>query len=281
MGRWGKGIYDGDSPLDYLSTITDRIEREIEYWVSPEQVMQSGWWLSQVLTVLEIILIFEQRKIGLGGVPIRSSQLVQRWRSTFMPIWDGEWKSEDNYPISLDDYAYRQQHRPAIEAMFKHLEDTGYEWESLGRSEPKPTITPLSAEYPLPYFSLRFSTDQIGNKVRSFDRFIGALIEQLVKDIIFYLSSEMRWETFEFFWLHEELPVAIDILGVLCKAYQTNPIVNHKAIKIWRATTMEIIRQTAHEYGRTEDSEQYANTAAAFDRLEAVAQKYPPFDWSF
>ena len=100
MGRWGKCIYDGDSPLDYLMTITDRIEREIEYRVSPEQVADSGWWLSQVLTVVEIILLFEQRNIALGGVPIRSRQRVQCWCSAFRPVWDGEWKSKDNYPIS-------------------------------------------------------------------------------------------------------------------------------------------------------------------------------------
>ncbi|MCA0454805.1 MAG: hypothetical protein LCI00_12605 [Chloroflexi bacterium] len=279
MGRWGKGIYDGDSPLDYFMSITDRIEREIEYWVSPEQVANNGWWLSQVLTVMEIILLFEQHNIGLGGVPIRSNKLVQRWRSAFMPVWDTEWKVADNYPIALDDYAYRQKHRPAIETMFKHLEDTGYEWENLGEKAVSITITPLLAEYSLPYFSIRMETNQLGQESSNFDRFIGSLIEQLVKDIIYFLSSETRWEAFGFYRLEEDLPVAIDILGLLCEAYQTDPVVKHKDIKLWRATTMEIIRQNANEYGGTEDSEQYANISAAFDRLEAVAQKYPPFDW--
>jgi hypothetical protein len=59
MGRWGKGIYQSDSALDYFSTIADYIERELAYWFAPEHVSKSSGWLSQAIIPIELFLLIE------------------------------------------------------------------------------------------------------------------------------------------------------------------------------------------------------------------------------
>jgi hypothetical protein len=38
MGRWGNGMYESDSALDYFAKITDLFERELAYWFVPVRV---------------------------------------------------------------------------------------------------------------------------------------------------------------------------------------------------------------------------------------------------
>ena len=64
MGRWGSGIYDSDASLDFFDTIMDRISRDISFWFSPEQVDENAEWLREVLTLIEIRLIFDAHEIG-------------------------------------------------------------------------------------------------------------------------------------------------------------------------------------------------------------------------
>ncbi|MBA3870485.1 MAG: hypothetical protein H0X30_15185 [Anaerolineae bacterium] len=272
------GIYDSDTVMDYIDTIENRIKREIEYWMTPEQVAPNGWWLAQVLAVIEIILLFEQHKVGLGGITIESETTVQRWRKTFMPIWDSEWKADTNYPVALDTFTYRQQHRPAIEAMFNHLETTTYSWKDRTDSNSDPESTPLLPDYPLPYFSIRRESHNDRETV-TVERFTNDLIEQLVKDIIYWLSPEKRGETIAFFVAREEIPAAAETLGFICEIYEQDLGVNEQIVCNWRDITLERIRESDNDMTISWEAtidEQYKIIKATFDRLETVAHKYPP-----
>jgi hypothetical protein len=262
MGRWGKGIYESDSALDYFSTITDYVEREIAYWLSPEQITKTSHWVANLIAPLEIILLLEQDEVR-STVFMNQENLVERWRETFLGVWDSPWEPDQYSRSELDDYAYRQQTRPMIVSIFDRLESINHFWVTIQTNDHRPEFTPLIVGYTAPYFS----------------KHPGRLVEKLVKDIIAYLSLEMRHEALGIFTVHEELPVAIDILGLVCNAYKRHPIVFLRTVRKWRETTLEIINQTRGDYEIADQSEHYANIMAAFDRLEEVTKKYPNEEW--
>jgi hypothetical protein len=261
MGRWGKGIYQSDAALDYFSTISDYFERELAYWFAPEHVSRSSLWLSEAIAPIEVVLLFRQNHIG--SIVFEETKAVERWRNVFLNVWDSEWKSERYLTTESHDIAYRQQHRSGIVGIFNQLETVAQFWTTIRENDHILKLPSLPPDYDLPYFS----------------KYPGRIIERLVKDIIYYLSAEMRPDALGFFRVHEDLPVAIDVLGLLCNSYKTDPIINAKTVGKWRTITLEIFDQTEEEYGIKDDTEHYNNVMAAFDRLEIVAQKYPPVDW--
>ena len=127
--------------------------------------------------------------------------------------------------------------------------------------------TPMSPEYPLPCFPVQGA------------RFLGDLMELLCKDIIYKLSAETRREALLFFMVHEEVPVAVDTLAFLAEKYQITPGITAQTVSNWHDTTMQIIDQTADDYNLKGDPVHFAVFQAAFDKLEAAAQKYPPQEW--
>jgi hypothetical protein len=184
MGRgFGDGIYDSDMALDYESTITDRLERDIAYWVTPEQIDRSSWWLAQVFCIIQTMLLFEEGNIG-STVYLQHEAAVRRWREVILSVWDGDWKGEKiDYPYGDPDY--RKQHRPAIFAMFDRLDSIAHLWTTIGSSSTQIELTPLLLDYPLPYFLVRGA------------RLIYDLMELFRKDIIYRLSAETRNDALE------------------------------------------------------------------------------------
>src|SRR5689334_17041815 len=135
MGRWGDGIYESDSALDYFSTISDRFEREIAYWFSSEHVIHNGYWLAQALAVIEIVLLFEQHDIG-STVYLENSNAIDRWREIFLGVWDESWQHDNQYGSHIYDYdepSYRNQHRQGVVAMFDRLESVAAYWSAIGK----------------------------------------------------------------------------------------------------------------------------------------------------
>jgi hypothetical protein len=274
MGRWGKGIYDSDAALDYQSTITDRLERELLYWLSPEQVRHNSGWLASVLAVIEVMLMFEQHEIGSGGY-IEDESAVERWREVFLSVWDGDWQDDAH---AFGDPAYRQQHHPAIIQMLDRLESIARFWTKLS-SGSREELTPLSPDYPLPYFSKRRWTNRDNKEFVKVDRFTSYLIEHMAKDIIYWLSPEKRGEMLAF--NAEEVWVLADALGYLCNIYEQTPGVNEQTVRAWRDNTVQIWKGflEGDKLVWDETDELYQNVMRAFDRLEAVAQKYPPYEY--
>jgi hypothetical protein len=283
MGRWGNKIYQSDSALDFFATIIHQLEREIAYWISPEQVLSNGWWLAQVLAVIEMMLLFDQHDIG-STVYLRNPNTVQRWRETFLRVWDGDWKHDYEYGghiYAYDEPDYRIQHRPGIVAMFHRLESIARDWAKRKRSDDPLVLIPLHHDYPLPYFSIKRWMGQDNKVHMGVEHFISNLFSILVKEILYYLSMEMRNEVTGFN-LYEEVWTAVDMLGFLSEIYQRPPGINEQAVRNWRNLTDEIWKPllTEDDMMKWDETEALYQTAkATFDRLEAMAKKYPPIEW--
>ena len=85
MGRWGKGIYQSDFALDYFSTITDRIEREVAFQFSPEQTREEDWWVIRAIKVIETSLLLDQHRQT--NILFSSTvESVQRWQKAFFTV---------------------------------------------------------------------------------------------------------------------------------------------------------------------------------------------------
>ncbi len=277
MSRSGLTNFDSDSAFDYFGEIAGYLKRELEYWIAPEYLYHEGAWLLKVLTVLELMLLFEQYDVG-HSVYIHFPIAIQRWRSIIMPIWDSEWEGNKNFPLTLDDYAYRQQHRPAIESIFNRLESIALYWESDLTDPPK--LSPLLPDYPLPYFSIIRTKPYYKDIVR-IERFTRQLIEQLVKDIIYWLSPEKRSESISINIAAEEVPAAAEVLSFICEMYEQDLGVNDQAVRNWRDTTLQRMREFEDDLTINWDTgdERLKIIKATFDQLEAIAQKYPPENW--
>jgi hypothetical protein len=279
MGHWGKGIYDSDQALDYLSTITDQIEREIAYWTSPEQVHAESWWLAQVLTVIEVMLLLEDK----GSMAyMHDEAAVWRWREVFLSAWDGDWDDSgasyhEPYPYARPDY--RQQHRAAIIALFDRLEGIARGWGNLEKGMRDTPLTTLLHDYSLPYFSIHRWKTRDNRDALTIERFVVDLIHHVARDIVYLLSPDMRPEVLAFNVY--EMGAAVDVLALLCARYDQSPGFKLTVIRGWRAATTEIWKafNTSDKLPWDEADPLHQNVMQAFDRLEAVAAQYPAFDW--
>jgi hypothetical protein len=275
MGRWGDGIYESDSALDYFSTISDRFEREMAYFFCADQIAPDGSVLERIMAVIEAILMLEQADMG-SSVYLEDAEAVRHWRKLFLDVWDGDWTASRTYPNPCDDPAYRKKHRPAIAAIFDRLESIARYWESVDKNNERPALTPLHPDYPLPYFSIERWNSKDGSEHIRVERFTSDLLEALLKDIIYWLSPEKRNEVSAFH--DEEVWVAVDMLGFLCEKYEQSPGVNDQSVRNWRQTSIDITKAFLDEEWDETDA-LYQNVMKAFDRLEAVAKKYPPVEW--
>lgn len=231
MGRWGTDIYDSNAALDCQATITDVLERELLYWLSPEYVHHDSGWLASVLAVIEVMLLFEQRDPG-SSVYIADEKAVQRWREVILSVWDGAWQDDDP---AFGDPNYRHQHRSGVIQMLDRLESIARFWTNLARGI-RLELTPLSSDYPLPYFSKRYWSSRDNRQFVKVDHFTYKLIEHLAKDIIYWLSPEKRGEMRTI--NAERVWVLADILGFLCDMYECTPGMNEKTVRTWRDTTI-------------------------------------------
>lgn len=266
MGRWGDDIYDSDDALDYLLTITYRLERELVYWLAREVDIDDNTWLSRVLTVIELMLLFEQHRLSTSTYLGRSEEAMRRWRDVFLNVWDGDWKEPDKYDLASPEH--RQKHRTAVIALFDRLKLVAHYW-----NDPEPDhgkgLPPISEKLSLPYFSISDWTDPYGR------RFVGEMVEQLENDIIVMVSVERRNEILIVPGI-DALWVAIDLLSFLCTTYDTAPYTGVQFIRNWRDTAIGIEKQDLADNHMKWDDDYllYQQVLTAFDRLEAAAQKH-------
>jgi hypothetical protein len=276
MGRWGDELYESDSARDYfLIAVTKKIERELAFWLSPEEVDHDSWWLSEVLTVVELILLLKRNESG-GDVFIDNPRAVQRWREVFFSVWDGEWhpKSRNFKAYAYDAPDYRKQHRAAVMERFDDLERIAHYWVPL--PSPRLEHPPLPRDYPLPYYSLYHWTDKNNEEVIMVERFIRDLIRDFIHEIGYLFSSEERenvwWTDIEDVW------VAVDQLSLLGEAYQQGTV-NEQKVRRWREINIEVWKQEMGELPSEDKPDTlYNNILHLFDRLEVVAKKYPAYE---
>jgi hypothetical protein len=260
MGRWGDGIYDSDDALDYFMTFQDMLARELFYLLSPQIVLHQSDWIAEVLSSIEVMLLFEQNSIG-NGVIFEHVDIVQQWRDIFMKVWDGEWEETNNYH-AFGQMEYRKQHRSQIIEMFTYLQNIADFWFEIGNDR-RPEDDPIPSDYQIPILSV--ATER-GYSYPT--RFIRKLIHNLQKDIVYFIFYGKRS------YSEEEIVVAVDVLGFLCEKYNKSPDFNSASLSELRDKTIQIWR------GRNTDYEPNLNNInITFDRLEAVARKYPAYKW--
>jgi hypothetical protein len=261
MGRWGDGIYEGDSAMDYFAIITEALDREINYLCIPEKVFNKAWWLNDVLAAIEVLLLFDQYVRG-STVFLREPQIVIRWREAFFRVWDGDWEFdgyEKNLPYNHRDF--RKQHRPGIVAMFDRLESIAWDHSMIGKPGLELTeIKSLHPDYPLPFFSHA-------------NLFIYRLRDMRIHEILYWLGDR-RWT----YVADDAIMAAIDVIGFLSEAYDISPGIGEALVHTWRASIMKKFKDASEEVWDESDP-LYQSIADSFDRLEAMAKKYPPMEW--
>ena len=72
-----------------------------------------------------------------------------------------------------------------------------------------------------------------------------------------------------------------EILRFVCETYEQSLNVSARVVQNWRETTLLIWKQfyKDNEYDWDEADPLYLDVMRAFDCLETIAQKYPPYDW--
>jgi hypothetical protein len=276
MGRWGNNIFESDAALDFFSTITDRLEREIAYWMSPEQVRDDSYWLAQVFAPLELMLMLDEHETVIS-LRLDKEAAIRRRREVFLKVWDGAWNDADD---DIGHVNFRHLHRAEVVQLFDRLEAIVRHWVRLSSGN-RDSWSPQPLDFSLPHFSIHRSTNPFGNDFISVERFTTDLMGYLEREIIYWLSPEKRSEVLVF--NTEEVWVAVDVLAFLAERYEQTPGITAETVRTWRDTTLLIWRQFLESDKLTWDDNDPAvrSVVAAFDHLEAVALKYPPQDWSF
>lgn len=278
MGRWGDELYESDQSLDYMANITDWLQREIAYWMMPEKVNDSDHWLAQVLGVVEVMLLFEQQGKG-SSIYLSDVSAMQRWRDSLLSVWDGDWQNQNPYGTKYpyNDPSYRQAQRAVVAALFERLESIARMWTHVASDspDPEPPLTPLRK--PLPYFSIWHWTNKYGDEIPKIAESVQYLFVYLKKEIIYWLSDEMRDEIVDF--NATEVWVAADLLAFLSDAYHWTSGVSVAMVQTWREKTVDIWKDFLEgDRQEWDDADPlYLNVMQIFDRLEALAEQYPPF----
>jgi hypothetical protein len=285
MGPWADdAIYDDDGAFDYSMTIMHRLEGEIAHFLVPEVIASFSksysTWLNQILAVIELILLLEQRYSGSAVFMTHyetAVKAVQRWRDIVLNIWDGDWTEPDHH--SYDPFAepqFRQQHRAELVTLFEHLENLSYGWSEL---DTKPEgLQPM--DLPLPYFSSNQFTDPQGRKVFTGGRIIQELLDQLAKDLVVGMVYPWRDNEVSIYTYEDEgVWVAADLLGFLSTVYDRSPGLSAQVVRNWRDKMLEEYKRlyVPDDDPRLDDYHDpiYDNILDSFNRLEAIAQKHP------
>jgi hypothetical protein len=280
MGRWGDGIYESDSALDaFAITISDFLEREFIYLLFSGKPAHPSRWIREVLSIIEVILLLEQNGIG-SDTHVGNRSLIQQAREMFFQIYDGEWQTVDYHSYQFDDLLYRKQHRAAISQMFDVLEKISEFRNDIHLDRDQLHTEYLPPTYKVPLLSIHTWFNRDNKPVSSITEFIGNLTGHLAREIIYDLSPENR--NFAVDLNVERVWIYVDVLGFICEVYEISPGYHQTIVGNWRETTIQIWREfLADEDGDSLDENDplFKNVMAVFDRLEAVARKYPAYEW--
>lgn len=276
MGRWGKKIYDSDTALDFFDRFTRRLEAEMAYWTAPEQVFQTSMWLGKVLTIAELMLMFEQNEMGSAPYLIDQQPAIKRWQETIFNVWDAIWNDGDrSFPYC--DHSYRLQHRSVLSQLFARLDYLAEPSDGTGNSEAQSP----SLDVKLPFFSIaEHQIDSGGIYVHS-DWLIEHLLEELMHTVVFIVSEKIEPVTD---WLSDGLEtmwVAVDVIGFLCEAYARSPRISYDTAVNWQKIMEKMwedgtVIPPGYDLAKLE-GETYTNVTRSFDRLKSFAKQYPPW----
>lgn len=269
MGRWGKGIYESDSALDFFDKITFRFLREIAYWLSSEQIVHDTFWIRRIITVLELMLLFDKNKIGSTVYLHDQQEAIKRWDTLFFKVWDAEWDDEEDKLNSYAGYSFRKEHRHLVKQLFDRVGAITAYWTD---EERKTELDLFPSEIEIPHLSIMNSYLETGEKNKiGPDTLVWDIIHELLQTIIFALS-EINDEFSIGFYELDEVWVSLDVIGILCESYQ---------VSIFKQETIDMLENKMKTHLKkdaitpTEDNILYTNVMNLFERLKNIAETYP------
>lgn len=276
MGRWHQLPFDSKYSLQFISfAITDKLEREIAYWLSPENIYQQTSWLTKVLTVIELMLLFDSFDSSTGVFLWEKDEKVAQWETTIMAVWMADWDaSEKQSGFPYGALAYRRHHTSVIKEHLGYLKQIAENNADETRANFQKRIE--TTEFP--DFSIFPTQTRHGNTIHLIDRFVGDLIRELTREIVFLLSDENRFDVLNMAADIEEIWVAVDVLALLCETYKTTPNITHDTVSKWHKKAADIWRIHVDEgelHG--EDPEVERTVSIIFDKLRDIARQSPPW----
>jgi hypothetical protein len=292
MVRTGDSLYESEFAVDFADELTDLAERELAYDFSPEKVPNARpekkvAWLKGVLPAFEMLLLFRQH--GIGSLQnFNDPRVVQRWREAFLTVWDGDWIPQYRESQHYDSPAQRIDQRPRIIAIFDRLESIARYWEGRAGSNPPPESKLAPLTYSLPFYSIwRFVFPNGQERVCAVG-FLNRVRREVEKEIIYRMSPESRareqrrsvYDRDEALnYEQDRVWVAVHVLAIFCETYEQSPGYTVDEIRRWREVSVESWKQFVADDKRAawdDSAPLYLNVMQLFDRLEAVAEKYPP-----
>jgi hypothetical protein len=295
MGSWKEGLYKHKSTISFLEKNTDFLIKEAFYLFAPELVQSNTRWLKDVLTVIEMMLIFsDENHFGFPLYLRRLHTAVRRWQEVFFHVWDAEWDGNEriisNAPYSK--YAYRVEQRQTMNALFERLIELADLWREenprrdsqiivptdLRQSEhPQRDLQPFSLQEKLPIFSITHLKTEVNTDYFLVGLSFYTLIDMLIQWIVYeaYREEDVLDE-FEDTWL------AVDVIGVLCEKYQVPAGLNKQTVQGWLDTITKVWIEAYDGSAEVSDLQtliekdgDYRNVVKAFDRLMKNADQYP------
>ncbi|MFF2330755.1 MULTISPECIES: DUF4259 domain-containing protein [unclassified Streptomyces] len=115
MGTWGRGNFDDDTAADHLADITGRLVSEIEEAMAGDPVglePDDYWGVTVPCTIELLCLIAEQ---GYVGATVPDTAVVERWKKTFMDVWEGSIDGLEPAP------GYKEERRAVLTGTFDRL----------------------------------------------------------------------------------------------------------------------------------------------------------------
>jgi hypothetical protein len=109
VGTWGKGNLDGDGPCDFLDSVVDNLEQEIESCFEGELNLQTGE------DVLMPALHIWSRLCDSCEAHAPQVDQLKKWKASYLPVYDREMPE-------LADPEFTAERRKVIEATFTRLE---------------------------------------------------------------------------------------------------------------------------------------------------------------
>jgi len=279
MGRWGDGAFDSDGSLDFFaSEITRPILREIAYLMTPETLsyQSKSGWLLDTLTIIEILLLFDEHQIGSSAHIANLTDAVKRWREAIIKIWDDDWQDEsrlDNIPYSSQ--AYREEHRLQVVGYFDRLSELAIFWDNAW--DPDDELTNYIPQKSLPFFSSGVGKYGNGETYYWTGEIIHFLINHLKQQIIYTLADENADTVRGIYAYYDHIWISVEVLGFICKTYRLSPQVTQDHIKAWERKANQIWDDYYKPLNA--DDDWIPVSGESFQRLREVAKTYPPRRW--
>jgi len=265
MGTWGSGVLQSDAALDFFDQFSDRLEKEIGYWASPVHLQQversSASFLLAAIDLLATILEHYDHAL------IVNYPTIQPYKDAFFAAWDKDVADST------------EQERLIITALFDRLKILEYGYDgTLNKQELEEfrAIKPPSlVRGTIKELQELNNTEWAYGQMRLLER----VTDELRKELIYWFSLEQRKQLR---YEHgDELIPAADMLAFICDYYHRSPELSARKIRHWQKVLLrfwdkavarpEGMGKPDYEVGRRKV---FVET---FEKLEAVAQKYPPF----